>query len=1021
MTSHYRTLEYTMKKQGKSDPVTRPKLEHVSEDIVNYSVSRRRRRNPRSSCLEESNIDMDFHIDGPDIVDAKDDSDWIPDNEKQTGLQTMNFTIATNGKMPDEEDATERGSGPAEEEEEEQEGEEEEEEEQEEGEGMDLEKQLECAADAFAQKRTEKEVYGTAVEQSHLVDMACNLEEWRLYCSQPLFEDSGGTIGEDVRDLLGFCLKRATPIGSVWELFDYCSTHNPRYPTGKDLRSLVHRMGLRFLLEVTCDKHHPPQPHNARGTRCCHSDGPGNDTCDSTLKIGIRRDSIKNYLTRKFLDPVFCQLVEESNQKYWKDTGSAGSNDYMSSIFHGQMYQSLSKRYPNFFYSDDHIPIHLGIFADGFQPFDGVAYTLFAVILVCFNLPPEVRMREENLHILTLIDGPKEPGAKLQQYIQPIVDELLELWEKGWELNHAGRSDKVLIKGACTCCLQDGRASKACSMQSEAGHYHGCRLCTIHGQQANGVHYFGHTHLLPLDHPYRLAEGDGSPLVHQIIIKDDEFIRKRMDELERCPDLSKETVFMGVQGKSEFARLPYYDLSVGHVLCFMHCLANTVKRLEKIAFEMMDAEQKASIRQYLKDIKPNSTVRSTFDRFFQAVESSNSDEPPLTKKRAQQYKDFALTGVMTSALMAAGIQQDYVDAVHKLFFNLEKLLSDKIRHLDLDGIETQIWEAICDLEKCVDPKYMTLAIHSMGHFPRQVKYLGPIRETWAYGTESKLGNLKRKTFNRFLPGACIMHRQCYEESLRFLSRTACNHADLPDTGSSLPNGEEGIVIRGPPKRRRLDDNGYPLADVQRYICEHWKEFSTAVEKVGCEDADTFWEWHDEFCIGEDPENFTGREMGIVGIQPTEAYFYKSFTVGKRIFETEEHSNSKSKTSNCGVIFQTESTPGEVFGRIQSIVTMQVSTVLCLSSKINSKYIILHVIHLQFDHGSELFIEVKRLQHLGEHKHLSGLQVVSPDPNDRTFFIQTHDIREQIFFSRDLTTGETCQLLVHKKGNLWTMD
>lgn len=264
-----------------------------------------------------------------------------------------------------------------------------------------------------------------------------------------------------------------------------------------------------------------------------------------------------------------------------------------------------------------------------------------------------------------------------------------------------------------------------------------------------------------------------------------------------------------------------------------------------------------------------------------------------------------------------------------------------------------------------------------------------------------------------------MYRQCYEESLRFLSRTACYHADIPDTGSSQDG--EGIVVRGSPKRRRLDDNGYPLADVQRYIREHWKEFSTAAEKVGCEEADSFWEWHDEFCMGEYPENFTGREMGIVGIQPVEAYFYKSFTIGKRIFETEEHANSKSKTSNCGVIFQTESTPAEVFGRIQSIVMMQVSTGLCLSSKVNSKCIIPHVIHLQFEHGSELFIEVRRLRHLGEHKHLSGVQVVSPDPNDRTFFVQIHDIREQIFFSRDLTTGETRQLLVHRKGNLWTMD
>lgn len=79
------------------------------------------------------------------------------------------------------------------------------------------------------------------------------------------------------------------------------------------------------------------------------------------------------------------------------------------------------------------------------------------------------------------------------------------------------------------------------------------------------------------------------------------------------------------------------------------------------------------------------------------------------------------------------------------------------------------------------------------------------------------------------------------------------------------------------------------------------------------------------------------------------------------------------------------------------------------------------IHPQYDHGPELFLEVKKLKHLGEHKHLKGIQVVSPDPMGDDIFIQLHDIRDQVFFSRDMTTGDTGQLLVHRKGNAWTLD
>jgi len=585
MYAHYKSLKKRMAKKGKHD-ITRPKIEMVPRHVVcfTHDPCNWRQGIPQAQTLEASNEDIYCDDNGDYGGDdawhgGGGDADWVP-VRSQTRNEVSCSGSSTDGEAPENKkretsEEAENTTLIGEEEEEEDEDEEERE--------MDLEEQLQAGADAFAKKRTEEEVYGDTLQQRDVIDLQMHVEQWRLKCSYQLSEGTQATLGDDVRDLLNICLKRATPIGNVWEMFDYRSKYNPSYFTGKDLRSIVRKMGMKFMLEVTCESHHPPQPDSRRGEQCGYQDTGDSEPCKLILKIGIRRDSIKNYLSRKLLDPEFCHLLDETNDKYWKDIETGEEDGNMSSIFHGRLYQSIAKKYPNFFYSDDHIPLHLGIFADGFQPFEGVAHTLFAVILVCFNLPQEVRMREENLHILTLIDGPKEPNAKFQQYVKPIVDELLEFWDEGWHLHHAVAGKSILCKGACTCCLQDGRASKACSMQSEAGHYHGCRICSLHGQQANGVHYFQHTALLPLDHPYRIEEGGFGRFEDHVMIKDDQFIRSRMEILDQHPEFCNETVFMGVQGKSEFSRLPYFDLSVGHVLCFMHCLANTGMNLLHIS------------------------------------------------------------------------------------------------------------------------------------------------------------------------------------------------------------------------------------------------------------------------------------------------------------------------------------------------------------------------------------------------------------------------------------------------------
>ncbi|RDX39658.1 hypothetical protein OH76DRAFT_1328342, partial [Lentinus brumalis] len=52
--------------------------------------------------------------------------------------------------------------------------------------------------------------------------------------------------------------------------------------------------------------------------------------------------------------------------------------------------------------------------------------------LVCFNLPPHLQYLPENIFLVGVIPGPKEPNVhQLNHILRPLVDELLEMWDPG--------------------------------------------------------------------------------------------------------------------------------------------------------------------------------------------------------------------------------------------------------------------------------------------------------------------------------------------------------------------------------------------------------------------------------------------------------------------------------------------------------------------------------------------------------------------------------------------------------------
>lgn len=67
----------------------------------------------------------------------------------------------------------------------------------------------------------------------------------------------------------------------------------------------------------------------------------------------------------------------------------------------------------------------------GFNPFGkmSASYSMWPVFVMPYNLPPWACMDQCNLMMTLLIPGPNSPGKDFDLFLEPLVEELIELWK----------------------------------------------------------------------------------------------------------------------------------------------------------------------------------------------------------------------------------------------------------------------------------------------------------------------------------------------------------------------------------------------------------------------------------------------------------------------------------------------------------------------------------------------------------------------------------------------------------------
>ena len=122
--------------------------------------------------------------------------------------------------------------------------------------------------------------------------------------------------------------------------------------------------------------------------------------------------------------------------------------------------------------------MRLGLCADGFNPYtlSSRSYSIWPVVVTPYNLPSEMCMTTPFMFLTFGIPEPKKPKNKIDVYLQPLVDELKELWDVGVETYDISTGHTFQMKVALMWMINDFSAYGMLSGWSTNGQV-ACFVC----------------------------------------------------------------------------------------------------------------------------------------------------------------------------------------------------------------------------------------------------------------------------------------------------------------------------------------------------------------------------------------------------------------------------------------------------------------------------------------------------------------------------------------------------------------
>ncbi|XP_019094576.1 PREDICTED: uncharacterized protein LOC109129967 [Camelina sativa] len=435
--------------------------------------------------------------------------------------------------------------------------------------------------------------------------------------------------------------------------------------------------------------------------------------------------------------------------------------------------------------------VYLGLCTDGFNPF-GVSknHSLWPVILTPYNLPPDMCMNSEYLFLTILNSGPNHPRASLDVFLQPLIDELKELWYNGVEAYDISLNQNFNMKVVLMWTISDFPAYSMLSGRTTHGRL-ACPICmddtgAFQLPAGRKTCWFDcHRRFLPTSHPMRKNKNDflkgkdslnDEPPASLSIQAIYERIRKaKAPKTSICGGNGHEKKVKGYgrwhnwHKESILWQLPYWvDLNLRHNLDLMHVEKNVFDNLMYTTMNVKDrskdnVQSRLDIARFCsrQDLHLDAQGRAPFPIWRLKTKAKEA----LLKwvKEDVRFPDGYVADLASCADMKNGkfsgmkSHDCHVFMERLLPFIFAELLPRNV-HLAISGIgaffrdlcsrtleqsrleilKDNIVMILCNLEKIFPPSFFDVMEHLPIHLPYEAQLGGPVQYRWMYPFERTL-------------------------------------------------------------------------------------------------------------------------------------------------------------------------------------------------------------------------------------------------------------------------------------------
>ncbi|XP_073219440.1 uncharacterized protein [Cicer arietinum] len=454
----------------------------------------------------------------------------------------------------------------------------------------------------------------------------------------------------------------------------------------------------------------------------------------------------------------------------------------------GEAWNRFDAKYPNF--ANEPRNVRLGLCSDGFTPYiqaSSTPYSCWPVVVTPYNLPPEMCMTKPFMFLTCLIQRPSNPKANIDVYLQPLIDEIKQLWSEGALTYDISMKQNFVMRATLMWTINDFPAYGMLSGWSTQGKL-ACLVC-MDGNKAFTLKYGGknswfdcHRRFLPHNHAFRRSK---KGFIKNRVVKDEpppiltgEEIWGWFDNIPRVIDnahskLSGYGVSHNWTKRSIFWDLPYWkDNLLRHNLDVMHIeknffdnvfnavmnVKNKTKDNEKARMDLAIICQRSDL-----ELVPHNNGKMTKPKENYCLTSNEA------KNVCKWIKELKMPdGYASNLARCADVNKGQMNGMksHDCHVFMECLLpfafsslpdhvwkpltelsqffkglcSNTLRHDELVKLGENIPFIICKLERIFPPGLFDSMEHLLIHLPYEAKLGGPVQYRWMYPFERSQHN-----------------------------------------------------------------------------------------------------------------------------------------------------------------------------------------------------------------------------------------------------------------------------------------